>query len=45
MLHYSGDVDGAVPTIGTQGWIGTLPYSTVDEWRPYMYGGQVAGYV
>jgi len=45
MLHYSGDVDGAVPTIGTQGWIATLPYATVDEWRPYMYGDQVAGYV
>ena len=45
MLHYSGDVDGAVPTIGTQGWISTLPFTTVDSWRAYMYGGQVAGYV
>lgn len=45
MLHYSGDVDGAVSTIGTQGWIDSLNWESVDSWRPYMYGGQVAGYV
>jgi len=45
MLHFSGDVDGAVSTVGTQGWIDSLNWEAVDSWRPYMYGGQVAGYV
>jgi cathepsin A (carboxypeptidase C) len=35
MLHYSGDIDGAVPTIGTQQWIATLGWDTVDEWSSY----------
>jgi hypothetical protein len=36
MLHYSGDIDGAVPTIGTLGWISTLPYSVAEDWRAYF---------
>lgn len=44
MLHYSGDVDGAVPTVGTQNWIATLDWATTTDWQSYMYGGQVAGY-
>ena len=45
MLHYSGDIDGAVPTIGTLGWISTLPYSVAEDWRAYFVNDQVAGYV
>lgn len=32
MLHYSGDTDGAVPTVGTQGWIATLGWDKTSEW-------------
>ena len=45
MLHYSGDVDGSVPSIGTRWWIDSLGWNTTEDWRPYMYEGQVAGYV
>ena len=44
MLHYSGDTDGAVPTVGTQNWIASLGWDTVDEWKQYTVEGQVAGY-
>lgn len=45
MLHFSGDIDGAVPTKGTYNWIQTMNQTVVDPWRPYMYDGHVAGYV
>lgn len=32
MLHYSGDTDGAVPTVGTQNWIASLGWSKTSEW-------------
>ena len=44
MLHYSGDVDGAVPTVGTQNWIATLGWKNTSEWKQYLVDGQVAGY-
>lgn len=44
MLHYSGDTDGAVPTVGTQNWIASLNWETDSQWAPYMVDGQVAGY-
>jgi hypothetical protein len=48
MLKYSGDADGAVPTLGTQAWIADLGWTITEKWRPYyitnMYGQQVAGY-
>jgi len=44
MMHFSGDVDGAVPTIGTQGWIDSLNWDIETEWHPYMLDDQVAGY-
>lgn len=34
-----------VPFIGTQAWIRSLNFSTVDEWRPWFVDGQVAGWV
>lgn len=44
MLHFSGDTDGAVPTLGTQNWIATLGWDTVQDWTPYFVDAQVAGY-
>ena len=44
MMHYSGDTDGAVPTVGTQNWIASLGWNKTSEWQAYMVEGQVAGY-
>lgn len=37
ILHYSGDTDGAVPTIGTKRWIKMLnsPVKNGGEWRAW----------
>ncbi|AQK66294.1 Serine carboxypeptidase-like 19 [Zea mays] len=43
-LVYNGDHDMVVPFIGTQAWIRSLNFSTVDEWRPWFVDGQVAGF-
>lgn len=45
MLHFSGDVDGAVPTAGTQAWIDSLEWDVTEEWRSYTVNGQVGGYL
>lgn len=44
-LVYSGDHDMLVPFVGTQAWIKSLNFSIVDDWRPWLPEGQVAGYV
>jgi serine carboxypeptidase-like clade 1 len=48
ILIYSGDTDSVVPFTGTMGWIhqlvGEQGYKKTDQWREWMYGGQVAGY-
>ena len=44
MLHFSGDTDGAVPTLGTQNWIATTGWEVDQEWTPYFVDAQVAGY-
>lgn len=44
MMHFSGDVDGAVPTIGTQNWIDSLNWNIQQPWAEWDYDGQVAGY-
>ena len=45
MLIYSGDTDGAVPTLGTQNWIRELAWEISEQWRPYYVNGQIAGMV
>jgi len=46
MLKYSGNFDGAVPTLGTMRWIKALNWTVVENFRPYYVNDkQVAGYV
>jgi hypothetical protein len=49
MMHFSGDKDASVPTIGTERWINNLEWKTTQEWIPYMmdepeFGLQTAGF-
>ena len=45
MLHYSGDQDASVPTIGTERWVNGLQWATTKPWGPYTLADkQVAGY-
>lgn len=32
ILHYSGDTDGAVPTLGTMRWVGALDWPISKNW-------------
>ncbi|KAH0760271.1 hypothetical protein KY290_023764 [Solanum tuberosum] len=43
-LIYSGDHDTMIPYTSTEAWIRSLNYSIVDDWRPWIVDGQVAGY-
>jgi carboxypeptidase C (cathepsin A) len=45
MLHFTGDIDGAVPSLGTYDWIQSMNPDVVADLRPYMYEGHVAGYI
>lgn len=45
LVVFSGDVDAAVPTVGTERWINCLDLPIVNGWRPWMYDGQTAGFV
>uniref|UniRef100_A0ACD5U979 Uncharacterized protein n=1 Tax=Avena sativa TaxID=4498 RepID=A0ACD5U979_AVESA len=44
VLIYSGDHDLCILFTGTEAWVRSLGYSIVDSWRPWYFGGQVAGY-
>jgi len=44
ILFYSGDTDGSVPTWGSLEWIDALGWKQTQEWTPYHYENQVAGY-
>ena len=44
ILIYSGDVDGAVPTIGTRAWIRNLNLAILEPYRSWYVNEQVAGY-
>lgn len=39
MLKFSGDVDGAVPTTGSRGWINSLNRTILQPWREYYVTG------
>ncbi|CAA6657683.1 unnamed protein product [Spirodela intermedia] len=43
-LVYSGDHDLEINFMGTQAWIRSFNFSIVDDWRPWLVNGQVAGY-
>ncbi|CAA7396129.1 unnamed protein product [Spirodela intermedia] len=43
-LIFSGDHDMCVPFTGTQAWTRSMGYEVADEWRPWIFDGQVAGY-
>ncbi|KAJ3697383.1 hypothetical protein LUZ61_001088 [Rhynchospora tenuis] len=44
-LIYSGDHDMCIPFTGTEAWVHSLGYKTIDKWRPWFFNDQVAGYV
>ncbi|XP_062120041.1 serine carboxypeptidase-like 11 [Humulus lupulus] len=43
-LIYSGDHDMVIPSMSTEAWIRSLNYSIVQDWRPWIVEGEVAGY-
>lgn len=50
MIHYSGDVDGVVPTYGTKQWIKNLNWDVLEPDQPWklkdeVNGDQVQGFV
>ncbi|KAL6563498.1 carbohydrate-binding module 1 protein [Orobanche gracilis] len=44
-LIYSGDHDMCVPYTGSEAWVRSVGYITIDEWRLWMVKDQVAGYI
>ena len=44
-MHYSGDTDGAVATLGTRRWIKQQPWPITKEWRPWTTNGDLSGYL
>ncbi|XP_022143559.1 serine carboxypeptidase-like 20, partial [Momordica charantia] len=44
-LIYSGDHDMCVPYTGSEAWVHSIGYKTIDEWRPWLSNDQVVGYV
>lgn len=45
IMHYSGDTDGAVATLGTRRWIAQQDWAITNEWRPWTTDGQLSGYL
>lgn len=45
ILHFSGNTDGAVPTLGTERWIDQLGWEIKERYHPWMVNDQVAGFI
>lgn len=45
IMHFSGNTDGAVPTLGTERWIEMLGWDIIERYHPYMVNDQVAGFI
>jgi len=45
ILFFSGDTDGAVPTLGTRRWIKEMNLPIKEAWKPWIIDDQVAGYL
>jgi carboxypeptidase C (cathepsin A) len=45
LMHYSGDTDGAIPTLGTRKWVEAQGWNITNEWRPWTSNGQISGYL
>jgi len=37
-MHYSGDVDGSVPALGTINWVRALNWTIIKDWQPFYIG-------
>lgn len=44
VLVYNGDHDLTIPSTGTQQWVKVLDLTIVNNWRPWLVDGQIAGY-
>uniref|UniRef100_A0A2N9J1G3 Serine carboxypeptidase-like 18 n=1 Tax=Fagus sylvatica TaxID=28930 RepID=A0A2N9J1G3_FAGSY len=44
VLVESGDRDMVVPFVGTEKWIKSLNLTIINDWRPWLVDGQIAGY-
>nr|XP_012466003.1 unnamed protein product [Gossypium raimondii] len=44
-FYGSEDHDIYIPFTGSEAWTRSIRYKIVDEWRPWIYNGQVSGYL
>ena len=45
MIHYSGNSDGVVPTVGTRDWVYKSGWPVTMDWQPYyIRNKQVGGF-
>lgn len=45
ILIYSGDTDGAVPTLGSRRWIQNQNWPVTKAWRPWVTDQQTSGFI
>jgi len=44
-MHYSGNTDGAIPTLGTKAWIKNQKFAVTKEKREYHTHGNFTGHI